>query len=474
VLGAASILLILSLAARLITSWENFGDLDTPSGVWATMAVDLASDGTLYRPVVSPLGYGGTRYAPLHPVVQAGLIRLGMTAVSSGYLIALISTLSVVAALCVLIRQMGVSPLLAAITALLAMSANCYLEGIAKIHGDPLALALELWGLVLLVRLADRPTDSPLGWLMLLSIFFSLALSAKITGVFALTAGLAWLALRGQRREAIQLFIAWTIGVAVLVLATQWASHGRAISVFRESVAGGGGITALLEGPRRFFGAMIHFDRVTFGFWIFALAVLMTDRTWKSLPALLFIITTAGTMVIFGSPGTGINHLMSMQAASIFVLGAGLAQARPLRLPAVAAALTLLALGSINCWKQAIELRGDHEKENLQAILSDIRRSSVTGPIYANNPLLPILAGQRPYLLDGFMARMMRQKDPASAAKLWDDLEHARFSAVITHSHPTGWSDVVTDDALIASHLAGEYHLFSTHGTAQVYLPDPK
>jgi hypothetical protein len=60
VLYAASLLLILSLAARLITSWKTYGDLDTPSGVWATMAVDLVDGNTLYRPIISPLGYVGS------------------------------------------------------------------------------------------------------------------------------------------------------------------------------------------------------------------------------------------------------------------------------------------------------------------------------------------------------------------------------------------------------------------------------
>lgn len=48
-----------------------------------------------------------------------------------------------------------------------------------------------------------------------------------------------------------------------------------------------------------------------------------------------------------------------------------------------------------------------------------------------------------------------------------------RFRAVVTHSHPADWSDVVADDALIAAHL-GQYQLKSVHGMAQVYLPDPK
>ena len=41
------------------------------------MAAD-AQDGVLYRPVVSTLGYGGTRYAPLFPIIIAGFMRLGI------------------------------------------------------------------------------------------------------------------------------------------------------------------------------------------------------------------------------------------------------------------------------------------------------------------------------------------------------------------------------------------------------------
>jgi Dolichyl-phosphate-mannose-protein mannosyltransferase len=472
-LYVASLLLVLCLGMRLTTSWKTYGDLDTPSGVWATMAVDLVDGNTLYRPIISPLGYGGTRYAPLHPAIQAGLMRLGMGTIDSGYFISLVTTLAALGAIYSLIRRMGLSPLLAAMTALLTLSANCFLQGITKIHGDPLALALELWGLVVAVARLDRPTRSRIGSLVLLSIFFALAISAKITSVFGITAVLAWLSLRGRRREALQLFVLWAMGAAILIAATEWVSQWHAIEIFIQTAAGGGGIASLLKGPRRFASVMVYQDRVALGFWILGIAVLLIDRTWKTLPGLFFVVTTMGTVAIFGSPGTGINHLMSLQAASILILGASLAKTQSVRLPVAAAVIALIILGAISCGRQVIELRNHRERERLEAVISDIRRSTVAGPIYANDPLIPILAGQRPYLLDGFMARLIRQKDPASAAKLWDDLQHARFRAVVTHSHPADWSDVVADDAVIAAHL-GRYRLVSVRDTLQIYLPDPK
>jgi hypothetical protein len=469
----ASAILLLSVAARLITSWHNYGDLDTPSGVWTTMAVDLVDDATLYRPMISTLGYGGTRYGPLHPVLQAALMRLGISPVNSGYLLAVITTVAILAGLYAVMRELGSTQWIAIVAAIFALSANCFLEGIAKIHGDPLSLALELWGLVSVLRLAGRDQRSGLTLAIIAGTCFALAAAAKVTSAFGIFSALAWLLLHGKRRQAGQLFLVWALVGTILILATQWASQGRAISIFHQTAAGGGGLTALMQGPHRFFTALSHSDRVCGGFLILALALLLILRTWHSLPALLLLITTAGTIAIFGSPGTGINHLMSLQAASILVVGVSLGQIRSYQ-PALAVVILLLVgIGMLYCLKQIREICQERQRDQMESILADIRQSSVDGPIYANDPFLPILANQRPYLLDGFMARLMRQKDPASAAKLWDDLENVRFSACITHTHPAEWTDVVADDAVIAAHL-NRYHLESTHGTAQVYLPNPK
>ncbi len=218
---------------------------------------------------------------------------------------------------------------------------------------------------------------------------------------------------------------------------------------------------------------MLHSDRITLGFWIIALFTLLFDGTRKELPAILFLTTTFGTMFIFGSPGTAVNHLMSLQAASILLISTNFIHLRPERFAIPAAAILLVALSIRGCWQQIQAIRHDPERRQIDNALNDIHQSNVTGPIYANNPLIPILANQRPYLLDTFMAHLMRQQNPQFGTKLWDDLDHARFSACIIHSHPAEWGqDWVKDDAMIRAHLS-KYYLKSIYGPEQVYLPNP-
>jgi Dolichyl-phosphate-mannose-protein mannosyltransferase len=466
-------LLLLSVTIRLIVSWHFYGDLSSPSGVWTAQAVDVFDDGTFYRPLISNLGYGGTRYAPLHPALQAGLMRLGMPPIFSGYLISLVATLAIIAALYTLMRRLGISTFYAAAAASFVLAGNCFREGIAQIHGDPLSLALDLWGLVAVTLLAEHSQRTKFLAIALAAIFFVLSLATKITSIFGIVTSLIWLTARGQRRQAVLLGLFWIIGVGIFALVTQIASDGRAFAIFRGTASGGGGIGSLLRGPRIFFTVMLRGDHITLGFWILALFTLfLFDATRKGLPLILFLATTFGTITIFGSPGTDINHLMSLQAASILVIGSSFAQFRPERFALAAAIVVLVTLAILSCWKQILAIAHDQERRDIESVLHDIRQSTVTGPIYANNPLIPILANQRPYLLDTFMAHLIRQQDPRNGTKLWDDLDHAKFSACIVHYHPAEWGqDWVKDDAIIRAHLH-RYRLKSVYGAEEVYLPE--
>ena len=178
------------------------------------MAVDLADDGTLYRPLISPSWIRRTRYGPpLYPVLQAGLMRLGMTPIGSGYLLTLFAMAAAAAGLYTLMRRMRVPPTVAATVTCFAMAANCFLEGIAQIHGDPLAVALELWGLVSILSLADRDRKKTCIPLVLAATCFAFAAAAKVTSIFGIVSALAWLILRVQRRDAVA-----------------WWPHGRSAS----------------------------------------------------------------------------------------------------------------------------------------------------------------------------------------------------------------------------------------------------
>ncbi len=211
-------LLLIAVTIRLFTSWRFYGDLNGPSGVWTAQAVDVFDDGTLYRPLISNLGYGGTRYAPLHPLLQAGLMRFGMAPIFSGYVISLISTLAIIAALCTLMRRLGIPTLYAATMASSLLAANCFREGISQIHADPLSLALDLCGLVAVAILLEHPERKKLLLIAIAAIFFVLSLATKITSIFGIVTSLIWLTTRGHRRQAFLLGLFWIIGVCIIAL----------------------------------------------------------------------------------------------------------------------------------------------------------------------------------------------------------------------------------------------------------------
>ena len=74
-LGASAVLVVALSVARLVVFGGNEAYLRTEAGIWTTLAVDL-TEGTFYRPLVDENGYGGTRYFPLHVVVQSALIGI--------------------------------------------------------------------------------------------------------------------------------------------------------------------------------------------------------------------------------------------------------------------------------------------------------------------------------------------------------------------------------------------------------------
>ena len=186
----------------------------------------------LYRPIVSDIGYGGSRYAPLHVVLQAGLMRWGMGPVASGYLLDAIGVVLVMAGLYVLMRQLDVATWTAAAMACFVLAAYCYCTTAGGIKGDLLPAGLNLWGLTAVVR-ASRRAGRKWIWLLVAAIYFALATATKITSVFGIVAAVLWLAYRRQWRMAFLLGAMWAAGITVAALATQWASHGRAWEIFQ-------------------------------------------------------------------------------------------------------------------------------------------------------------------------------------------------------------------------------------------------
>ena len=83
----AAVALIVALAAvtvfRVTRAWPREAHLNYVEGIWIGLAIDT-NQGTLYRPLDGPLGYGGTRYFPFFFTFHAALIRAGINPIVAG------------------------------------------------------------------------------------------------------------------------------------------------------------------------------------------------------------------------------------------------------------------------------------------------------------------------------------------------------------------------------------------------------
>jgi len=543
---AASGLLATGCAFRQVVSWRNYGDVEDEGGIWTAIALD-AKNGILYRPIVSDIGYGGTRYGPLHVVLHAGLLKAGMAPVDSGFLIGVVTAAAALAGIYQLMRRLKVPASFAIALTSFFLSAFSVRSGILSIKADLLAAALDVWGLIAALPLAERMRDTcgkefppPLvlrgragvgaeglpstvecrsahetptltlprstrggeeeglqnvsrtlaerqqkaesrRWpaILLAGTCFALAAASKVTSLFGIATVVTWLLLRGEMKIAARLVGVFCIGVIAAALAVQWASGGRAMGVFAASAAAGGGLRRLAQAPLYFFPAIFSRDRVVGGFWIAALVMLLTRRNWRSLPTILLGYSTLGTLAIFGSRGTDMNHLMDLHLASLVVLAVACQSGGQALHAGWIARFVLLVIAAISlhaahsCLNDVDYIRQHHPRATMNACLADAAASPVRGPLFAENPMLPILAGERPYVLDCFLFSVIDLKHPSIGDKLRDDLAHQRFRAVIvtgelTHNTMPTPTDPWPQFLIL---MRTRYELKATEGRNLVYLP---
>src|ERR1700680_4325791 len=83
-------LIVLIAVMRAWVCWRTDRYVDHAAGAWVALASDL-KDGVFYRPLFGPNGYGGTRYMPFYFVLYAGLLKLGVPVLLSGYLLSAVA-----------------------------------------------------------------------------------------------------------------------------------------------------------------------------------------------------------------------------------------------------------------------------------------------------------------------------------------------------------------------------------------------
>jgi len=193
----------------------------------------------------------------------------------------------------------------------------------------------------------------------------------------------------------------------------------------------------------------------------------------RRIPPLLFLCTLVVTVVIFSSDGIGGNHLIDLQVASaVLVVDWAFQVGVPdFAIGASAAACLIVWLGLMVNY-------GSTDTVPVRAQLKDVIHviGHTDQPILSENPLVPIVAGQQPYLIDPFSFRLMLEERPSLGEPMWQMLHERRFAAVVLMHDPN--SDEGRDFYAgthfgqgFMERLQQDYELAGTPGGQYLYLP---
>jgi hypothetical protein len=179
---------------------------------------------------------------------------------------------------------------------------------------------------------------------------------------------------------------------------------------------------------------------LTVVFLLAAGALVASRRAWFELPALYLMATAGVTAVIFTSPGTILtSQIVDAYVAAIVVLTTVTATDTG-RLRAVGcAALVGLALWTAGqnivrvaeMIEQGVVRSGGEARRHLVAAVNDCG-----GRIVSESPLIPILAGQRPMLLDPFAFHVVALNRPDVGNDLVERVRRREFACVVLEQDP--------------------------------------
>lgn len=472
---ASVALIVLITAMRTGVSWSNDAWINHPAGSLIAMAADLRA-GVFYRPLYDNVGYGGTRYLPLYFVLHAALMKLGVPVLQGAYLLSGMAVLLLIAGMFYLLRVLGVEPWLAACSAGALLAAGCAQYSIFSPHADGLASALNVWGLA--VAAQPKPTHRKI---LLASILFALAWSAKITTVFGLAAAFVWFLGTGLPQMAWILAAETCCGYLVVATALFFGSQERFWQIFKACASGGTTLLGAAAGPWNMLTLAARLDPAALlfaGLGLFALAhAIYMGKLLRNLPTLLFIATLAVTAFIYGTPGVNENHLLDLQVASLVLIATQLANATTLLqkqwgIAALAMAVLVSVLPALRHFKNH-DLR--FHRHRFQTVVASIGDTSK--PILAENPVIPLLAGQQPYVLDAWMLRLLRTRIPDFGDPLLEGIRHQAFGAVVLCMADPGtgfghwWYETQHFGPGFAAALNQNYRLVKVVDDQKIYLP---
>jgi hypothetical protein len=467
-LGVTGSLLLGLTVFRIVESWSNDSHLEHVAGVWVTEALDL-SKGLFYRTPYGPYGYGGTRYFPLFFSLHALTIKIFGRWRWTGYSLSAMAVVLLFGAVYFFSRRLGAGQWLGAAACLTVLAGTSVQDSLLTIREDAMAAMLNVWGLALCVD-----EDASFTRLGCAAALFTLAFATKETTVFGAAAVFLYLLLNGRRRNALG-FIAFTAAGYVLVLLVVFVgSGGRAMEVFRLVATPGVNFHSIVTSPLNMVDEMSGYRGEMIFLALGAAAVLAGGaRGARRLPALFFACALLVTLALFSSDGIAGNHLLGLYVASVIVVIDW-----AIRAGAENFAVGTAAAVCVVVWLSLMLTHASDDEVPVHAEMQEVVQA--IGPtskiILAENPLIPIVAGQQPYILDPFSFRVMLEEEPSLGNPMWQMLREQRFAAVVFLHDPN--SDEGRDfyagthfGEEFMDHLQADYKFARTVGGEYLYLP---
>lgn len=473
----ASIILLVQSWVALTSGY----DVNLVSGVWLTLALD-ARDGLFYRALVQSGEYGGTRYFPLLFLLITGWMRAGISAIPAGQLASVLGGAVLATGAFRFLTRLGVARPLALSGSVLALAPYFVQQSIFAIRAEPLAAGLALWGASFVAeRLGD---GGRVRWALYAAAAFGLAAAAKPTSIYAGVAAMLALACAGRRRDAARLALLSVAAWGLLIAAIWIGSDGRAIESFRACALAGEtpleliSLGALLR-PLQLVSASNYLTAVL---TLVAAALIGSPGDALRLPGWLVILAALAAATALATPGTIlVNQILEPYVAgALYLVWVAHTRVRLRTAGHVLVAALLVWASSYNARRVATLTRDDAgvkvstERAALVAAVERCGRS-----LLAESPLVPILAGRRPILLDPFAFRVAAMKQPAMAEDLIARLRAREFACVVLEMDPEsergrGWYRNVHLGAPVIEALLKQYDYRESIGGRRFYTPRPR
>ena len=475
----AVLLTAVVLAADAAVSIASGLYVNFSSGVWLALARDLY-DGVFYRPLWNGVEYGGTRYFPMLFIAIAALMRAGVPPVAAGVTVSMVGLAAMVAAAVVLLKRLSVPSPLAMLGAALSTAPYFVHQTGFAVRCEPMATAFALLGLAVLVPIEKRP-DSIKRELAAATLFIC-AFSTKITCVYAPAAATVALLVGGRWRAATRLAVITALGAIVAVALVNIASGGRAIESFRACALAGSTLATLLSplAVTRTLQLIGVSHLLTVVFFLAVLAVFLSARARLPLPPLYFLTAVAVTGVIFTSPGTTMtSHIVDAYVAAVILITATIAAQTGL-----VRTLGHVALITVAIWAAAqnVVLVAGMIEHGLVRERREGWRQLVTtlngcgGSVLSESPVIPILTGHRPVILDPFGFRVVAVNKPEVVDDLTARLKRREFTCVVLEHDPAtpagyGWYSNVNLGDTVRDTVVQFYKYDQTVGGERFYRP---